>query len=113
MLKVFSFLFLFPITLLANSITTIYDCDNQGRFYIKIVGNFSSNDVSAYWAGQPNSYVWDLIAKGNDVRYFRDKLIINDGNWILESPKENGSGYSGLVRSNNNDVSFFCKVTFE
>ena len=114
------FLFIFtllPIFLFSKPITTIYDCDDKASFYIKIVGDFPDNDVTAYWAGQDTAYKWVVIGEPEDIHFFRDKLIIKDGMFILESPTEAWWGYAGNVKltPKNGETVLYraCVVTFE
>lgn len=117
MIKSLISLIFFPIYLFSAPITTVYDCDDKRSFYIKVVGDFSSNQVKAYFASVTNSYKWELIADSKDISFFRDKLIMNEGNLILESPSEAWWGYKGdVVIADSNgklDKIQACIVTFE
>ena len=135
MIKKLILIIFLPFLLSASEITTVYDCDDKASFYIKVVGDFNSRDVTAYWAGKDTVYDWVLLAKSDEIKFFRDKLIMNSGRIILESPQEGikcstlsstvrnlcekkypGVSYFGkveLTNKKNQTNEYSCKVTFE
>lgn len=121
MIKLLFIFILLPIFLFSNPITTVYDCDKQGAFYLKVVGDFPDNDVRIYAASLERGYKWDIIAKPEEIHFFRDKLIVRDGHIIIESPSEGITfegwwGYKGDVKVTKDGITQLfraCVVTFE